>query len=121
MLSEQNKPVKFKTAVDYGTKDPHWNAEFTIEDLSADDIRGKTLQISLWDYEKGSRHHLLGGTRLGLGKSNVLFDDSFGIEVTAWQKMLDNPGIWNETMIPLRSTLESVKEYVLLSLSSFSI
>ncbi|XP_065648914.1 uncharacterized protein LOC100208668 isoform X22 [Hydra vulgaris] len=101
---------KFKTSVAMDTVNPVWENEFVFSEVSLSSLKNSTLQLSVWDYEKGSEHLLLGAVRLGLGKLEGLKYDSFGEEVTVWQHMLDNPSSMEEYTIPLRSSLDSVKE-----------
>ncbi|XP_065675142.1 uncharacterized protein LOC100208668 isoform X8 [Hydra vulgaris] len=101
---------KFKTSVAMDTVNPIWENEFVFSEVSLSSLKNSTLQLSVWDYEKGSEHLLLGAVRLGLGKLEGLKYDSFGEEVTVWQHMLDNPSSMEEYTIPLRSSLDSVKE-----------
>ena len=101
---------KFKTSVAKNTVNPVWEDEFVFTEVSLSSLKNSTLQLSVWDYEKGSQHVILGAVRLGLGKLEGLKNDSFGEEVTVWQNMLDNPSSMEDYIIPLRSSLDSVKE-----------
>ena len=109
LLTDGHK-AKYKTSVITGTVHPVWEEEFVFSDISFTELQNSTLQLSVWDFEKGSSHVLLGGTRIGLGKLEGLEHDSFGEEVTAWSKMLEHTNEQKEFTLPLRSTLGSVKQ-----------
>ena len=67
----------------------------------------RVLELTVWDYDRGSSNDFLGGLRLGLGAMTEPWDDSSGLEVEAWQAMLDWPNQWQEYTINLRSTMDS--------------
>jgi len=110
LISKNSKHDKFKTHHIKGTTDPYWDKEFTFSNIPWADLQDAVLQFSVWDAEKGSSHVLLGGARLGLGRHDGQIHDSFGEEVEIWNQVLDKPNEDKEYVIPLRSTLDSVKE-----------
>lgn len=112
LLSGGSKTEKFKTHHVKGTIEPYWDKQFVFSNIALNDLRHSILQFSVWDVEKGSSHALLGGARLGLGEGEGAMHDSFGEEVTMWKRILENPNDDIECTISLRSTLDSVKEYV---------
>uniref|UniRef100_A0A7M5V2V8 Uncharacterized protein n=1 Tax=Clytia hemisphaerica TaxID=252671 RepID=A0A7M5V2V8_9CNID len=110
LISKNSKHDKFKTHHIKGTIDPYWDKQFSFTNVQWVDLQDAVLQFSVWDVEKGSSHVLLGGARLGLGRHDGQIHDSFGEEVEIWQKVLDYPNESKEYFIPLRSTLDSVKQ-----------
>jgi len=44
---------------------------------------------------------------LGLGNNTEPWDDSQGLEIQAWQMMLDRPNQWHEHTLNLRSSMDS--------------
>lgn len=109
-MSASLKSEKFKTHHVKGTIEPYWDKEFVFPNIALNDLNASILQFSVWDVEKGSSHALLGGARLGAGTGQGEMHDSFGEEVTLWKRVLDAPNEIVECSIPLRSTLDSVKE-----------
>ena len=101
--------MQFKTEVENHTLNPYWDEEVVFENVCFSDLHNRVLQISVYDFEKGNKNQLIGGVRLGLGKSPEPFDDPSIEESTAWQKMLDQPNEWISVTVKLRSVMESLK------------
>lgn len=85
-----------------------WDEDFIIDNISWAELETSYLQIAVRAKQKSTI--LIGGTRLGLGKSADLKHDSFGEEVHAWQSMLNHTNEAQEFCIPLRDNLDSVKQ-----------
>ena len=92
------------------TTEPTWDQEFFFGNIAVNDLQNSILQFTVWDVEKGKSHALIGGARLGLGTGTGDLHDSFGEEVSLWQRILDLPNEQIECVIPLRSTMDSVKK-----------
>ena len=93
------------------TTEPVWEEQFLLKDVTHQTLRNTTMQMSVWNYEKGSKHILLGGIRLGVGEVQGNLHDSFGEELNVWKRFLDYPNENLDFSVPLRSTLESVKRW----------
>ena len=91
------------------TTEPVWEEQFLLKDVTHQTLRNTTMQMSVWNYEKGSKHILLGGIRLGVGEVQGNLHDSFGEELNLCKRFLDYPNENLDFSVPLRSTLESVK------------
>lgn len=67
----------------------------------------RSLEVTVWDWDRGASNDFLGGLRLGMGAKTETWDDAEGEEIAAWQKMLDYHNEWNECTIALRSSMHS--------------
>ncbi|TRY88777.1 hypothetical protein DNTS_014998 [Danionella cerebrum] len=116
LLSSQNKASsKKKTAVVKRTLNPNYNHTFVYNNLSLEQLRDMSLELSIWDRETRSSNDFLGGVRLSLGAGTVqetkeerLFD-STAEEISLWKKMMQYPGSWAEGALPLRSSMGKAK------------
>lgn len=86
---------------------PVWNHSFSYENQTIEELRNRVLELTVWDYDRGSSNDFLGGVRLGLGNKTETWDDSEGLEIQAWQMMLDRPNTWHEYTLNLRSSMDS--------------
>lgn len=63
--------------------------------------------FQIWDWDKGTSNDLLGCVRIGPGTDAGGWDDATGVEVEAWQHLIDNPNEWKEFKIQMRSKTDS--------------
>ena len=110
-ISDVLSKTKYKTKFMRNTTEPVWEEEFLLKGVTHQTLRNTTMQMSVWNYEKGSKHILLGGIRLGVGEVQGDLHDSFGEEFNVWKRFLDYPNESLDFSVPLRSTLESVKRW----------
>ena len=66
-----------------------------------------TFFLQVYDWDKSSRNDFLGCTRLNLGGRTGKWDDALGPEREAWQKLINEPNVRHEFVIPLRSSTET--------------
>lgn len=65
------------------------------------------FNAQVWDWDRGNSNDLLGCARIGPGNNSGEWDDANGVEIEAWRHMIDNPNVWKEFKIKLRSELKS--------------
>ena len=46
---------------------PQWNHTFVFEDVSLDDLRDRSIELTIWDHDRFTSNDFLGGVRLNLG------------------------------------------------------
>lgn len=107
LLPDTSKKTKHKTPVVKKDLNPVWNHSFSYENQTIEELRNRVLELTVWDYDRGSSNDFLGGVRLGLGNKTETWDDSEGLEIQAWQMMLDRPNTWHEYTLNLRSSMDS--------------
>lgn len=49
------------------TFSPHWNHTFVWNDVTPDDLREMSLELTVWDHDLISANDFMGGVRLNLG------------------------------------------------------
>lgn len=106
-----NHQNKQKTMVIKKTFNPQWNHMFTWQDISAEELRESSLEITVWDHDLLSSNEFLGGVRLNLGTGYsygqaVNFMDARGEELYLWQAIMEFPGKWAEATLVLRSSMD---------------
>ncbi|XP_072103447.1 synaptotagmin-like protein 1 [Mobula birostris] len=109
ILPDVNKSSQQKTRVMKKDLNPVYNHTMVYDGFQADDVRETCAEFTVWDHDTFS-NQLLGGLRLSLGTGfsygqSVNWMDSNEEEISAWQRMLDVPGEWVETVLPLRSNV----------------
>ncbi|XP_062410797.1 double C2-like domain-containing protein beta [Sardina pilchardus] len=62
---DMGKKGKRKTQIKKKTLNPEFNEEFSFE-VKHGDLAKKTLDISVWDYDRGSSNDFIGGCQLGI-------------------------------------------------------
>ncbi|XP_063067151.1 double C2-like domain-containing protein beta [Engraulis encrasicolus] len=62
---DMGKKGKRKTQIKKKTLNPEFNEEFNFE-VKHGDLAKKTLDISVWDYDRGSANDFIGGCQLGI-------------------------------------------------------
>eukprot|EP00795_Rhopilema_esculentum_P015134 gene15134-6321_t len=65
LLPDPKKKSKKKTAIKKKTLNPEFNEEFTYE-ISHDELVKKTLCITVWDYDVGTKNDFIGSLTLGI-------------------------------------------------------
>jgi synaptotagmin-like protein len=46
---------------------PNWNHTFVFENVSWNDLRERSLELTIWDHDRLVSNDFLGGVRLNLG------------------------------------------------------
>ncbi|XP_068698307.1 synaptotagmin-like protein 2 isoform X2 [Montipora foliosa] len=109
LLPDKKGKWKNKSPVIKRTLNPTFNHKFSYEELSLDDLKEKVLEIVIYDFDLASSDEFLGGVRLGLGTSSNEWDDATEDECQIWQTMLSRSNVWIQVVIPLRSSMVSMK------------
>ena len=58
---------KQKTSVIKKECNPAWNCTMVFDDVTVEHLKEKSLELTIWDYDKLSSNDFLGGVRLNLG------------------------------------------------------
>lgn len=66
-----DKSKKQKTSVIKKTINPKWNHTFEYDDVSIEELKGRCLELTVWDYDILTSNDFLGGVRLSLGKGII--------------------------------------------------
>ncbi|XP_078279029.1 synaptotagmin-like protein 1 [Rhinoraja longicauda] len=109
ILPDGNKASQQKTRVIKKDLNPVYNHTMVYDGFQTEDLRETCAEFTIWNHDTFSSH-LLGGLRLSLGTGHsygqpVNWMDSNEEEISAWQEMLDVPGQWVETVLPIRSNV----------------
>ena len=88
---------------------PKWNYRFVYGNVTQEELMDKVLELTVWDFDRGSSNDFLGGVRLGLGAGLHEWDDSNSDEQAAWNKMLNNQNSWNQVTLTLRDNMGNHK------------
>lgn len=107
LLPDRTRGGSQKSPVVKRNCNPVWNHTFVFENVSWMELKERSLELTVWDYDRIVSNDFLGGVRLnlGTGKSNseaVDWMDSKGEEISLWQAMLDRPNCWIEGTLLLR-------------------
>ena len=111
LLPDHSSRGKRKTAVVKNNLTPVWEERFTYEKVVLEELTTeRVLEISAWDFNKGSSNDFIGGLRIGplpsrIGKHKEWMD-SIGEEVSHWETMLACPGKWVEQWHTFRTTMD---------------
>ena len=111
LLPDRSSRSKRKTAVVKNSLSPVWEERFTYEKVVFEELTtDRVLEITAWDFSKGSRKKMIGGLRTGplpprTGKCKEWMD-SIGDEVSHWETMLVCPGRWVEQWHTFRPTMD---------------
>ena len=110
-MPDKSSSGKRKTGVIKNTDNPVWEEVHIFEKLKLDELAAeRVLEVTVWDFNKGSSNEFIGGLRLGpaLGaaEKNKEWMDSIGEEVYHWEDVLANPGKWVEFTHTLRTTMD---------------
>ncbi len=110
LLPDKSSSGKRKTRVIQANSDPIWEESFTYEKLSLEElVSERGLEVTVWDFNKGSSNEFIGGLRIGpapsVGKRKEWMD-SIGEELRQWESVVSNPGQWTNTWHTLRTTMD---------------
>lgn len=111
LLPDKTGKGKRKTAVVKNNLNPTWGEEFAYDKLSDDDLSSaRVLEVTLWDYDRGSTNDFVGGLRLGPAPQHLKVHkewmDSDKEEVGHWEEMLARSGEWVERWHFLRASMD---------------
>lgn len=114
LLPERSRNTKQKTPVVKRNCNPEFNHTFVFEDVTLEELRERSLELTLWDHDRFTSNDFLGGVRLGLGtgvshEKEVDWMDSKDEEVSIWQAMLETPNYWKEGTLLLRPNMDRRK------------
>ncbi|KFM62120.1 Synaptotagmin-like protein 5, partial [Stegodyphus mimosarum] len=111
LLPDKSKSSKQKTPVVKKSRHPKWYYTVIYEDLSVDELRERSLELTVWDHDKLSSNEFMGGVRLNTGTGlyhgvSVEWMDARRDEAALWQAMLESPNMWVDGCLPLRPTMQ---------------
>ncbi|KAJ8314966.1 hypothetical protein KUTeg_007116 [Tegillarca granosa] len=114
LLPDKHRSSKQKTPIVKQNCNPMWNHTFIFEEVTISDLQERSLELTLWDFDKISSNDFLGGVRLNLGVGRsygkqVDWMDARGEEISMWQAMLDRPNMWIDGSLILRSNMDKRK------------
>jgi hypothetical protein len=123
LLPEKNPKGKRKTTVIKNSLNPVWEEKFSYDRVTADELSStRVLEVTVWDYDRGSSNEFVGGLRLGPAPHRVKhrkgWVDSNQEEANHWEAVLASPGQWVEHWHSLRASMDT-REIDLSDLSSF--
>ena len=122
LLPDKSAKGKRKTGVIKNNLNPVWEERFTYEKVTLEELsKERVLEVTVWDFNKGSSNDFIGGARLGsapgMASKHKEWMDSVGDEVSHWEAMLTHPGEWVEEHHTLRRTMDPI-DGLLLSFSA---
>ena len=87
LLPDKSRSSKRKTSVIKNSANPVWDEEKVYEKVSLEKLaRDRVLEVTVWDFNRGSSNDFIGGLRLGSQPISSLkkhdFMDSMGTEVS---------------------------------------
>nr|XP_030146222.1 synaptotagmin-like protein 1 isoform X3 [Taeniopygia guttata] len=105
----QCKASRQKTRVVKRSLNPLFNHTMVYDGFQAKDLAEACAEFTLWHHEAFSKRQL-GGIRLSLGTGSsyglpVGWMDSTAEEKGVWRQLLQQPGLWVEALLPLRTDL----------------
>lgn len=123
LLPEKTPKGKRKTAVIKNSLNPVWEEQFTYEKVSVEDLSTvRVLEVTVWDFDRGSSNEFVGGLRIGPAPHRVKqrneWMDSNQEEAGHWTAALTSPGKWVERWHSLRASMDP-RDIDLSDLSSF--
>ncbi|XP_037078640.1 synaptotagmin-like protein 4 [Pollicipes pollicipes] len=109
-LLPAGKGGKQRTSVARRTTSPRWRGSLLFGDVSAAELRERSLELAVWDHSLTSSE-LLGVARFNTGSGQYQgqpadWMDALGQEASLWEQMLERPGFWVEGSVPLRAPTE---------------
>ncbi|GFW18061.1 synaptotagmin-like protein 5 [Trichonephila clavipes] len=112
LLPDKSKTAKQKTPVVKKSNHPKWYYTVIYEDLSVEELKERSLELTVWDRDKIARNNFMGGVRLNVGTGlyhgvPVDWMDSRRDESGLWLSMLDSPNMWVDGCLPLRPTMHT--------------
>ena len=120
LLPDKSAKGKRKTGVIKNNLNPVWEEKFTYEKVTLEELsKERVLEVTIWDFNKGSSNDFIGGVRLGslpgAASKHKEWMDSIGDEVSHWEAMLAHPGEWVEEKHSLRHTMDPISGSLLAS------
>ena len=111
LLPDKSSKGKKKTTVIKNNLNPEWEESFAYEKVSLEDLRvARVLEVTVWDYDKGSSNDFVGGLRLGPAPNRVEnhkeWIDSNSDEASHWEEMLSRHDEWVERWHSLRASMD---------------
>ncbi|KAG8181501.1 hypothetical protein JTE90_010172 [Oedothorax gibbosus] len=111
LLPDKSKCTKQKTPVVRRSGHPKWYYTLIYEDLSQEELKERSLELTLWDHDKIANNRFMGGIRLNVGTGmyhglSVDWMDARRDESSLWTAMLDSPNMWVDGCLPLRPTMQ---------------
>ena len=111
LLPDRSHAGKRKTSVVRGSTSPVWREELAYERVNLEQLsRERVLEVTVWDYNRGSSNRFIGGLRLGpfpiRSHKKKEWMDCIGAEVAHWEGMLAHPSQWVEQWHTLRPSME---------------
>ncbi|RLV89374.1 hypothetical protein DV515_00014918 [Chloebia gouldiae] len=109
VLPDDSKASRQKTRVVKRSLNPLFNHTMVYDGFQAKDLAEACAEFTLWHHEAFSKRQL-GGVRLSLGTGSsyglpVGWMDSTAEERGVWRQLLQQPGLWVEALLPLRTNL----------------
>uniref|UniRef100_A0A7M4E5F8 Synaptotagmin like 1 n=1 Tax=Crocodylus porosus TaxID=8502 RepID=A0A7M4E5F8_CROPO len=109
VLPDDSKASRQKTRVVKRSLTPLFNHTMVYDGFQAKDLSEACAEFTLWHHENFSKQ-LLGGLRLSLGTGSsyglpVPWMDSTEEERRVWGRLLQQPCLWVEALLPLRTNL----------------
>ncbi|XP_069747046.1 synaptotagmin-like protein 2 isoform X5 [Narcine bancroftii] len=106
ILPDTSSKSRQKTRVIKKTRNPNFNHTMVYDGFGPGDLKDACIELSVWDHDK-LVNHFLGGLRIGYGTGKsygmmVDWMDSTEEERQVWNKMITQPNIWVEEVLPLR-------------------
>lgn len=72
LLPDKSKSSKQKTPVVKRSRHPKWYYTMIYEDLSVDELKERSLELTVWDHDKITSNEFMGGIRLNLGSGKIV-------------------------------------------------
>ena len=67
LLPEKGKGMKQKTSVCRKTTSPRWESALSWDDLTQLELSERSLELTVWHYDRIGHNDMLGGIRFNLG------------------------------------------------------
>lgn len=94
---DKSKKSKHKTVVRKKNLNPEFNQDFVYH-MTRDELTAKSLQVSVWDYDKVAKNDFIGGVLLGSGSQA-----SSVAAARHWQALMSAPNVKHEEWHKLQS------------------
>lgn len=112
LLPDRSNAGKRKTGVIKNNLNPVWEEKLAYESVDMEKLSTeRVLEVTVWDFNKGSTNNFIGGLRLGPrpqrgGGKPKEWMDSIGDELSHWEEAMARPGEWVERWHTLRTTMD---------------
>lgn len=112
LLPSSGVKGKRKTSIVPKSLNPVWEEECAYNMIKVDDLQSqRVLEVSVWDSDRRGSNSFIGGLRLGPAPPDdgegPEWMDSTGEEVSHWDEMLANTGVWVKRWHNLRPSMAS--------------